>query len=39
MKATDVNYSHVLITRPEPESAELEQLLGDTGLQVIRLPA
>jgi uroporphyrinogen-III synthase len=37
--AIDVNYSHVLITRPEPESAELERLLEDTGLQVIRLPA
>ena len=37
--AIDVNYSHVLITRPEPESAELERLLEDTGLQIIRLPA
>jgi uroporphyrinogen-III synthase len=30
--------SHVLITRPEPEAAELAGLLAETGVQVIALP-
>lgn len=30
--------SHILITRPEPQSAELANMLADTGLRIIQWP-
>lgn len=33
-----MNPSHVLITRPEPQSAELAKMLDDTGLRIIQWP-
>ncbi len=39
MKSTQMNYSHILITRPRQEALELADLLAPTQAEIIILPA